>query len=359
MRIKNTFRKLFIAINAAATAAQGMDYKTLNKYIIKLNGLDDIEGAVKCTSECFKTLLDYEVFGLALNTQDQLRVWVYPALHTDIIAQRVREDFKCHEFDGICRLASDKDVDNFDGELRVDLISYPIEDDNFNAMLYIAPRKKRLVHHDEIIEIIVSSLKTVLGNLINIQRLQNAAATDPLTDCLNRRALYKYLDHDISIAKRYGGSLSLIMFDIDRFKQINDTYGHQSGDRVLKDISLLVKSVIRKSDYVARYGGEEFVLVLPNTGCHTAVRLAERLKKRIQSRSVSIGSDVISYTASFGVSTLKDSLDIEGLILEADNMLYRAKRAGRNIVMPHHVSSRKKEDQKKSAARLFRAGLAH
>ncbi|MBN2653761.1 MAG: GGDEF domain-containing protein [Nitrospirae bacterium] len=345
-KIKYALKKLFLAINAAASAATGMDYKTLNKYIIKLNGLNDIENAVKCISECFKNLLDYEVFGLALNTQDQLKVWVYPALHADIIAARVKEDFKCHEFDGICRLSLDKDVDNFDGELKLDLIPYPIEDDNFNAMLYIAPRKRKLAHHDEIIQIIVASLKTVLENMINIQRLQNAAATDPLTDCLNRRALYKYLDHDISVAKRYGGSLSLIMFDIDYFKQINDTYGHQAGDRVLKDISGLVRSVIRKSDYLSRYGGEEFVLVLPNTGHHIAITLAERLRKKIHSRPVSVGSYEVAYTASFGVATLKESSDIEGLILDADKMLYRAKKAGRNIVMPHHIKSKKREFQR-------------
>ncbi|MCE5312112.1 MAG: GGDEF domain-containing protein [Nitrospiraceae bacterium] len=339
--LKKTIRNIIIAVNAATSAARGMDYKMLNKYIIKLNGLNDIEEAVKCTSECFKNLLDYEVFGLALNTQDKLRVWVYPALHADIIAARVKADFACHEFDGICRLSIDGDVEDFDGRLRLDLISYDIEDANFNAKLYIAPRRKRLVHHDEIINIIVSSLKTVLENMINIQRLEDAAATDPLTGCLNRRALYKYLDHDISVAKRYGGNLSLIMFDIDRFKQINDTYGHQSGDKVLKDASELIISSIRKSDYISRYGGEEFIIVLPNTSHHIAIGLAERLRMKFSSRVLKVGGEGLTYTASFGVASMNKSSDIESLVIDADRMLYMAKKAGRNMVMPHHVKHTK------------------
>lgn len=340
-RLKKTIRNIIIAVNAATSAARGMDYKTLNKYIIRLNGLSDIEQAVKCTSECFKTLLDYEVFGLALNTSDRLRVWVYPALHADVIAARVKKDFACHELDGLCQLSSDDDMADFDGMLRLDLLSYDIADENFSAKLYIAPRRKKLAHHDEIIHIIISSLKTVLENMINIQRLEDAAATDPLTDCLNRRALYKYLDHDINVTKRYGGYLSVIMFDIDHFKLINDTFGHQAGDKVLKDVSKMVMSSVRKSDYVSRYGGEEFVIVLPNTSHHIAIVLAERLRRMISSRIISSGDDRLSYTASFGVATLDKAMDMESLILEADKMLYNAKKAGRNIVMPHHVKSGK------------------
>ncbi len=144
-------------------------------------------------------------------------------------------------------------------------------------------------HHDNIISTIISSISIALEKNLSIQRLESEAAIDPLTKCYNRRSLDRFIQRDIAHAQRYGTDLSVIMFDLDNFKKINDLYGHQAGDEVLKSISILIPSLIRKSDYLARYGGEEFTLVLPDTPLYNAVTLAEKVRKAIMAHAIERG----------------------------------------------------------------------
>jgi diguanylate cyclase (GGDEF)-like protein len=169
---------------------------------------------------------------------------------------------------------------------------------------------------------------------MNIKKLETQAVIDPLTGCYNRRALNSYLEHDIANVHRYSGDLSVIMFDIDHFKGVNDSHGHQAGDSILREISRMVQSKIRRSDYLARYGGEEFVLVLRNTQYSYALELAERLRVMLEGSRISLGRETIGITASFGVASLRAGSDRERLLAEADAMVYRAKASGRNKVMP-------------------------
>jgi diguanylate cyclase (GGDEF)-like protein len=159
---------------------------------------------------------------------------------------------------------------------------------------------------------------------------------DPLTNCFNRRALQKYLENSIASAKRYQHSLSVIMMDLDDFKKINDAHGHGTGDEVLKTVSELVASSVRKSDFLARYGGEELVLVLPETGLFYATQIAEKLRKNIARLAIDAGGKTIGITASFGVATLRKEMDSAALLHEADQMLYAAKYHGKNVVAPFH-----------------------
>ncbi len=192
-----------------------------------------------------------------------------------------------------------------------------------------------LNYHEEIINTLIKTLSIAVENYMNIKRLETEITIDPLTNCYNRRALDNYIEHDIANVERYGGDLAVIMFDIDHFKIINDSYGHQAGDTVLKEISRMVRSSIRKSDYVVRYGGEEFLLILPDTKFLNATELAEKLRRKIERYDIGLGRATINITASFGVAKLKKGSDKNKLLQEADRMLYKAKQAGRNTVMPN------------------------
>jgi two-component system, cell cycle response regulator len=161
--------------------------------------------------------------------------------------------------------------------------------------------------------------------------------TDPLTGVFNRGYINSHLPVEVKRARRYGRALSIIMCDIDHFKRINDTYGHQAGDAVLQQFVTGLKRFVRTNvDWVARYGGEEFLIVLPETGLAGATSAAERLRQHTEQLAISFQNQDIHITASFGVAgydTPPDTeLPAETLIADADSGLYRAKKAGRNRV---------------------------
>ncbi len=164
--------------------------------------------------------------------------------------------------------------------------------------------------------------------------LKELSNTDPLTRLYNRRYFNQVLENELGRAKRYEETLSLIILDIDHFKAINDTHGHQNGDTVLAEIADLIRLGRRPYDIVARYGGEEFVLVLPGTTLQGGEILAERLRYAVQSHSFAPPLQSLAVTLSAGVA-LFPSLgiaDADSLIRAADEALYRAKRNGRNRV---------------------------
>jgi diguanylate cyclase (GGDEF)-like protein len=155
------------------------------------------------------------------------------------------------------------------------------------------------------------------------------AMKDPLTDIYNRIKFFDALNDQAMRSQRYGHRLSLIIFDIDHFKKVNDTYGHPAGDYVLKTIADIVKRNIRKPDIFARYGGEEFVILLPDTSMEGAKEVAEKLRQEIEAYKF---KDVGTVTCSLGVSELNKDEDIDLLIRKADQALYVAKEGGRNQV---------------------------
>lgn len=161
------------------------------------------------------------------------------------------------------------------------------------------------------------------------QRLEALAITDGLTGLNNHRKFQEYLEREFAVAQRTGVPLSLVLLDVDRFKQFNDEYGHQAGDEVLRRVAGVLLQVARESDFVARYGGEEFVIVMPGTDNDGALKGAERLR-------LAIAQGDWPYqpvTASLGVATVDESVpDRETLISLADQALYTAKRSGRNRV---------------------------
>jgi diguanylate cyclase (GGDEF)-like protein len=157
------------------------------------------------------------------------------------------------------------------------------------------------------------------------------AKTDSLTGLANRRGGRTALEREVQRARRYGRPLSVIVFDIDRFKSVNDRYGHPVGDRVLRAIARTASEAARDTDLVVRWGGEEFLVICAESGRAEACRLAERLRRRIA--RLHHGRRRLNVTASFGVCTFVAGEDAAMLAARADQALYRAKRAGRNRVV--------------------------
>ncbi|MBT3202318.1 MAG: diguanylate cyclase [Phycisphaerales bacterium] len=156
------------------------------------------------------------------------------------------------------------------------------------------------------------------------------AHIDPLTGMSNRRALTKRLNREWSRVQRHGGTMSLIMADLDHFKHINDTFGHSIGDKVLQEVAKAITAQCRNLDLPARYGGEEFAIVVPDGTAEQATVLAERCRQAITNTQVTVGSQEVRVTASLGVADTADAPSTEALIAAADQALYQAKQAGRN-----------------------------
>lgn len=169
----------------------------------------------------------------------------------------------------------------------------------------------------------------------NQMELINLATRDGLTGAYNRREFTKRLKAELERSQRYQHFCSLIMFDIDFFKKLNDTHGHQAGDEALKSVAALLKREVRPSDQVARYGGEEFAVILPQTNTDEAVLVAERLRQMLIVQDIAIAANqTIRVTASLGVATFPDDAqNDESLLGSADQALYAAKHGGRNRVM--------------------------
>lgn len=179
--------------------------------------------------------------------------------------------------------------------------------------------------------IIISFYKTLNYTSAKvIDNLEEKVVTDEMLDVYNRTKLMEELEKEIKRAFRYKNDLSVIMFDIDYFKEINDKYGHLTGDDILIKIINTVKNEIREVDFLARYGGDEFIIINPETKLEESVKLAERLKTKIANTTF---EEVEKVTCSFGVTELKKDDNIDNLLKRVDDALYEAKENGRNKVI--------------------------
>ncbi len=169
-----------------------------------------------------------------------------------------------------------------------------------------------------------------------MKKLEMVSRIDGLTQLFNRSHWQSRLSEEFSRAARYQTPLSLIMFDLDHFKKVNDTYGHLGGDAVLCAVSRVVKSSLRENDIAGRYGGEEFGIILPNTPEAGAMVVAERIRASIEASPIPFEDREIKATSSLGVTEYRQGVvDCEALIAQADAALYKAKESGRNRVILH------------------------
>jgi diguanylate cyclase (GGDEF)-like protein len=166
------------------------------------------------------------------------------------------------------------------------------------------------------------------------ESLRKLVSVDELTGLYNFRFLQDALESEMERTRRTGLSTGLIMVDLDHFKRVNDTYGHQNGNRALKAAADTWKTHLRKIDIPCRYGGEEFVIILPNTKIHDAIRAAERLRRELAATPVDLDAGQIRLTASFGVDEFREgeSLAAQAFIHRVDQFVLAAKKEGRNQV---------------------------
>ncbi|HMR33935.1 MAG TPA: diguanylate cyclase [Geminicoccaceae bacterium] len=166
------------------------------------------------------------------------------------------------------------------------------------------------------------------------EELERLAFSDPLTGLLNRRRMGELMEAELARVRRYGGGSSLLILDLDRFKLVNDAFGHAAGDAALCHVAEICASTLRSSDLLARWGGEELLALLPETGLGGASQLAERLRREIAARPAMHDGRVIPLTVSIGMAELTPSdRSADPIVARADEALYAAKRAGRNLVL--------------------------
>jgi two-component system cell cycle response regulator len=214
-----------------------------------------------------------------------------------------------------------------------DYLKKPVDDiEMITQLINRVLQKQRLQEQNQkLLESL--SLKNDELNKAN-SKLQEIAITDPLTGLFNRRYFLSRLAEEFHRSRRYNDPFVVAMLDLDHFKQVNDSYGHQAGDLVLKDIAELVQHTVRFHDLIGRYGGEEFFLLLCNTELPGARSTAERIRKKVEKRVFVSGQASFGVTLSIGLAPFPHPLiqSIEDLIRCADDALYQAKQRGRNRV---------------------------
>jgi diguanylate cyclase (GGDEF)-like protein len=166
--------------------------------------------------------------------------------------------------------------------------------------------------------------------LLAEEDLQKAASTDPLTGLANRGRLIHQFQAEKNLSERHGTGFSLIIADIDHFKRVNDTYGHNAGDLMLKGVANTLLSSVRLEDTCGRWGGEEYLLILPRTSIDAAAIVAEKLRQAVSAMETEWDGEKISVTISLGVGQFKPGQDLEACVEQVDKALYRAKESGRN-----------------------------
>jgi diguanylate cyclase (GGDEF)-like protein len=198
------------------------------------------------------------------------------------------------------------------------------------------PILSEFLNHGDQVKVGDTIFKYLVGSDVETayhEEIYRMTIVDGLTGVFNKRYFIEALEKEMSRAQRYGRALSILMFDIDHFKRVNDNYGHLAGDYVLQALARLISTRARREEIFARYGGEEFVILLPETQQEGAMELAEQLRKRVASYTFVFEGEEIPITVSIGVATVLDEGFSETeFIRRADEKLYQAKAEGRNCV---------------------------
>jgi diguanylate cyclase (GGDEF)-like protein len=215
--------------------------------------------------------------------------------------------------------------------MRVPLLS---DEHLWGWLVLAATRRAAFAESDlDLLESFAAMASAAIANAHLHAEIQRVAITDELTRIYNRRGLFDLGQREFNRARRHGAPLAAILFDLDRLKVINDTFGHAAGDQLLIQVATRAQHELRAEDIFARYGGDEFVVLLPGTGLDSARQIAERLRHVIAALQVDHATHLINTTASFGVATLDPTcLDVDALLTRADRAHYTAKQSGKNRV---------------------------
>jgi len=277
---------------------------TLSKVIAQIDdsvALTDVEGVINYVNDSFARHTGYSQEELIGNTQRILKSGQHPPEFYETLWKTILNGR------------------NF----RATFINKKKDDSIFYEEKTITPLKDE----NDVVTGFVSTAKDITDRVQMEELLRKAAQTDHLTGLFNRVKFEEALNRELEMKKRYGRTFSLIMFDIDHFKRVNDTYGHDAGDITLKQTASLLQARMRKTDIVARWGGEEFIILLPETPIETSEIIAEDIRKEIEHFEF---ETVGSITVSLGVTELTDDDTHDTVIKRADEALYGAKAAGRN-----------------------------
>lgn len=212
--------------------------------------------------------------------------------------------------------------------------------ETFHGVFINRKKDRKLYYEEEIItpimntegaiQYFVATSRDITERVLMEEKLQKLATVDSLTGIYNRYKMNEEIDVEIGRNKRYGEGFALVMFDIDHFKAVNDTYGHDIGDYVLTELSRIIAKEIRESDNFGRWGGEEFMLILPKLNKEEAVRVSEKLRDKVKNHTF---KDISQVTISIGTTVFTADDTKETLLKRVDNALYTAKREGRNRVV--------------------------
>jgi len=327
------------------------EFKQLSKFVINTEILiDDIFSLVS-------SILDYDLIGIFFNDTDSKRgktiyLNVLDKNVDSLVLNEVKEDF----FTSI--LSKDINIKEYSYEL-INSINYvpgscsqiedfktriitPIYyedqllggfcfyDKNPDKFSETTPEGYRL---NKIFNIILEEIKLLMRKKWHYSETRYLSMIDALTELYNRRYFDEALSREFERSKKYNRELSLVMFDIDYFKKLNDQYGHQFGDLVLAKVSAIIKHSLRKTDYAARCGGEEFVAILPETNLYNTYIPMERIRKAIEAQEFMYEDKIVNVTISIGITNLTINVKSEQeFLLRADKALYRAKENGRNRI---------------------------
>ncbi len=236
--------------------------------------------------------------------------------------------------DGMCYSNSNQNLLNSFGKEGIHSCTYRLTTHKDYMGELTFSRSTRFREHELAnIEGLISTLVYPLRNAVRYTEALAAAFRDPLTGAGNRIALDKTLEREVELAKRHNQPLSVLMLDIDHFKNVNDTYGHAMGDEVLKQVVTSISSCIRQTDMCFRYGGEEFLIMLASADTEGAHRIAERIRSSIEAAVFTHEKGSLSITSSIGSATLYASDTMHSICERADSALYKAKNSGRNRVI--------------------------
>ncbi len=319
------------------------DHKKLARHIIKLNQQNSIQDIIHEASVYFKSLFSYSQFAFAIKGKTGIDVWLDldPRMDRKSFESVLIQDFHLYGESAINYRNHTFGNDEEAYSLNVkNHISYNLSEGICQARIYIFSKLNTQSYQDDIIDMLLKSTGIALAKQMNIEQLVRVATRDPLTECYNRREFERQMEKTITSANCYKTPLALIMFEIDHFNKINDAYGKQVGDEVLKEVSHLVQTNIRNDDGLARYSKTEFIAILPSTEKREGMEIADRLRKKIENYVSKTGFHNICVTASFGISRLdvshkkKGSSQRMSLVEDAASMMHKAKLNGRNTVMP-------------------------
>jgi diguanylate cyclase (GGDEF)-like protein len=275
----------------------------------------------------------------AANRQIDWRLKVTEALQTTLELEELLETWFEQlghhvEFSGLCYTNKAIDTEIRLGRQCLHQCHYNLEKDGASLGTLIISHNKHFPEGElEIIEQMLAPLACPLRNALKYREAVQMAHRDPLTGAGNRLAMNSALNREIDLARRYHQPFSMLVMDIDRFKEINDTYGHTAGDHVLKSVAQRIAKGSRRTDMLFRYGGEEFVVLLNKTDEAGAAIIGERIRKLVDEEVIRYHDENIETSISIGAAAINNSDNALSLFGRADKALYYAKENGRNQMM--------------------------